>query len=66
MESGAEWEDPSEDLLFELLSDIKGGGERSITVQHLDDRRLAAAYHGAEAPPYRLRVRDLRASAARL
>jgi hypothetical protein len=37
MGSGAEWDDPSEDLLFELMSDIDRGDERSMTVEHLDE-----------------------------
>jgi hypothetical protein len=37
MGSGAEWEDPSEDHLYELLADIERGEERSLTVQHLEE-----------------------------
>jgi hypothetical protein len=36
MSSGAEWEDPSEDLLFELLGDIERGDEDSLTLERLD------------------------------
>src|SRR5687767_4473171 len=38
MESGATWDDPSEDLLFELLSDIERGDEEFIIVERLADR----------------------------
>ena len=34
-ESGATWDDPSEDLLFELLSDLERGSESFFTVQRL-------------------------------
>jgi hypothetical protein len=37
MGSGAEWDDPSEDLLFELLADIERGDEGSLTVVHVDE-----------------------------
>jgi DNA-binding IclR family transcriptional regulator len=37
MESGAIWDDPSEDLLFELLSDIERGDESFIVVEQLHD-----------------------------
>ena len=37
MSSGAEWEDPSEDLLFELLGDIERGEEDSLTLERLDE-----------------------------
>jgi hypothetical protein len=37
MESGAIWDDPSEDLLFELLSDIERGEERFIVVERTVD-----------------------------
>jgi hypothetical protein len=36
-ESGATWDDPSEDLLFELLSDVERGDERFIVVERLGD-----------------------------
>jgi hypothetical protein len=37
MASGATWPDPSEDLLFELLSDIERGSESFIIVERSDD-----------------------------
>lgn len=36
-ESGATWDDPSEDLLFELLSDVERGDETWFIVERLDD-----------------------------
>ena len=38
VESGATWDDPSEDLLFELLTDIERGDEEFIIVERLADR----------------------------
>lgn len=35
--SGAVWDDPSEDLLFELLSDIERGDEQFVVVERLSD-----------------------------
>ena len=35
MSSGATWDDPSEDMLFELLSDVEAGRERFIVVHRL-------------------------------
>lgn len=35
--SGAEWKDPSEDLLFELLGDIAEGTEETLTLERLDE-----------------------------
>jgi hypothetical protein len=37
MESGQIWHDPSEDLLFELLSDIERGEEQFLVVERLAD-----------------------------
>lgn len=37
MESGATLDDPSEDLLFELFSDVERGDERFIVVERLAD-----------------------------
>lgn len=37
MSSGAEWEDPSEDLLFELLADIDRGEESFLMIERLDE-----------------------------
>ena len=36
-ESGAVWDDPSEDLLFELLSDIERGDETWFIVERVAD-----------------------------
>lgn len=36
MPSGAVWDDPSEDLLFELLSDVERGDEEFIVVVRLE------------------------------
>ena len=37
MESGATWDDPSEDLLFDLFSEIERGNEKFIVVERLAD-----------------------------
>lgn len=37
MESGAMWDDPSEDLLFMLLRDIEGEEETFVIVERLSD-----------------------------
>ena len=37
MESGQTWEDPSEDLLFELLSDMERGEEQFFVMDRLAD-----------------------------
>lgn len=37
MESGQIWHDPSEDLLFELLSDMERGEEQFLIVERLTD-----------------------------
>jgi hypothetical protein len=37
MESGEAWDDPSEDLLFELLGDIEDGEEEFLIVTRLRD-----------------------------
>ncbi|MGC5022405.1 hypothetical protein [Micromonospora sp. DT47] len=37
MESGETWDDPSEDLLFELLSDMERGEEQFLVVDRLAD-----------------------------
>lgn len=35
MSSGVSWDDPSEDMLFELLSDIEAGREQFMVVERL-------------------------------
>ena len=37
-ESGEVWDDPSADLLFEILSDIERGDELFVVVERLSDR----------------------------
>ncbi|WP_446213422.1 hypothetical protein [Micromonospora sp. IBSANI012] len=37
MESGQIWDDPSEDLLFELLSDMERGEEQFLIVERVAD-----------------------------
>jgi hypothetical protein len=37
MESGQIWHDPSEDLLFELLSDMERGEEEFLIVERMSD-----------------------------
>jgi hypothetical protein len=37
MESGAVWKDPSEDMLFELLTDIEDGREQFLVVERTAD-----------------------------
>lgn len=37
MQSGETWDDPSEDLLFELMSDIDAGAEQFMIVERLAD-----------------------------
>ena len=37
MESGTTWEDPSENLLFELLADIERGDEQLLIIERLAD-----------------------------
>lgn len=37
MQSGQIWDDPSEDLLFELLSDMERGEEQFLVVDRLTD-----------------------------
>jgi hypothetical protein len=37
MDSGTVWDDPSEDLLFELLSDVQRGDETYFIVEQLAD-----------------------------
>ena len=37
MESGASWDDPSEDLLFELLSDVERGDETWFIIERVGD-----------------------------
>ena len=37
MDSGSVWDDPSEDLLFELLSDVERGDETFFIVERLAD-----------------------------
>jgi hypothetical protein len=37
MESGATWDDPSEDLLYELVSEIERGDEKFMVIERLRD-----------------------------
>lgn len=37
MESGAVWDDPSEDLLYELLGDVERGDEQFVVVERTSD-----------------------------
>lgn len=37
MESGATWDDPSEDLIFELLNDIVRGDEQFVVIERTRD-----------------------------
>ena len=38
MESGDSWDDPSEDLIFELLGDIERGDEEFMVIDRLSDK----------------------------
>ena len=42
MSSGATWDDPSEDLLFILLSDIEEGAEEYVVVHRLGSEQTYA------------------------
>ena len=37
MESGVVWDDPSEDLLYDLLADVERGDEQFIVVERTSD-----------------------------
>ncbi|HUQ63538.1 MAG TPA: hypothetical protein VM121_07285 [Acidimicrobiales bacterium] len=37
MESGAVWDDPSEDLLYDLLGDVERGDEQFMVVERTSD-----------------------------
>ena len=37
MESGATWDDPSEDLIFDLLNDISRGDEEFVVIERTRD-----------------------------
>jgi hypothetical protein len=79
IESGERWDDPSEDLLFDLLSDIEAGEgsflivERAADVNgqtysqalHLEDGRYAVEHReGSAERHYATTVADFRAAHA--
>ena len=37
MESGVVWDDPSEDLLYDLLGDVERGDEQFIVIERTSD-----------------------------
>lgn len=60
MESGETWDDPSEDLLFELLSDMERGGEQFLIVDRLADGtgQTFAQVLCTDAGTYRVEYRE--------
>ncbi|MFG1842819.1 hypothetical protein ACGFH8_30835 [Micromonospora sp. NPDC049175] len=60
MESGQIWHDPSEDLLFELLSDMERGEEMFLVVERLTDAtgQTFAQVARTEANGYQVEYRE--------
>lgn len=58
MSSGVTWDDPSEDLMFILLSDVEEGAEQFIVVNRLDSEQEYAQVTLSEDSTFLMEYRD--------